>query len=733
MSDPESRTHKVETRLQKEGELPHRAIIENLSEGIVIRDAGGKIVAANPAAEGILGVARDQLIGSNFSDEPWTALREDGSLWPVEAQPTMVTLRTGERQANVVMGILRSDKSRVWISATSLSVDLPRPHGGRGVVCAFADITAEREAKRALASSEARFRSLTQLSSDWYWEMDMELRFTYVSDGIKRVRGVEPSSLIGRRRWELEPIEVDEEMARHRAVIEAHLPFSDFVYPRRRPDGRFSYISHSGEPVFDESGTFTGYRGMAKDVTARVQGDQELERLAHYDALTGLPNRTLLQDRLKHAIARANRNETLLAVMFLDLDEFKAINDSVGHPIGDQVLKEAARRLQSCVRAADTVARPGGDEFTILLENIHNVDEIQLLAQRLLDAIAEPAYLVGRELHFSTSIGITVYPLDDHDAETLLKNADIAMYHAKQEGRNNYQFFAHEMGARTERRADLQTRLRRALEREEFVLHYQPQLDITSDHIVGVEALVRWENDELGTVPPGQFIPVAEDTGLIIPIGEWVLRTACAQMRAWQTQGYAPPIVAVNLSPRQFRQKNLVKSIDAILRETGLDAGSLELEITEGMVMHHTEGAIVTLNELHALGVQISVDDFGTGYSSLAYLQRFPVHTLKVDQSFVRDIRSDRNDAVIVTTIIALAKHLGLKTVAEGVETEEQLLFLQANGCDAYQGYLYARPRPAEEITQLLAKKIAGANLRVKAKDKPIAKVTLPRRRRSSR
>jgi len=725
MNNPESRTHEFEARLREEGALPHRAIIEDLSEGIVIRDPGGKILGANPAAERILGLARERLIDCNPSAQPWTVLREDGSPWPLEARPTMVTLRTGERQANVVMGVLRPNQSRGWISVTSFSIDLPRAHEGRGVVSAFVDITAAYETARVLASSEARLRSLTQLSSDWYWEMDRELRFTYVSDGIKRVRGVEPSSLIGLRRWELEPLATDEKMARHRAVMEAHLSFSDFVYPRPNPDGRIAYISHSGEPVFDQSGTFTGYRGVARDVTARVRGDQELMRLAHYDALTGLPNRTLLQDRLKHAITRANRNETLIAVMCLDLDNFKEINDSVGHAAGDQVLKEVARRLQACLRAGDTVARPGGDEFTILLEGIHSVDELSLLAQRLLDTIAEPVNVGGRELYFSTSIGITVYPLDDHDAETLLKNADLAMYHAKQEGRHNYQFFAHEMGARTERRADLQTRLRRALEREEFVLHYQPQLDIVSERIIGVEALVRWKSDELGIVPPDQFISVAEETGLIIPIGEWVLRTACAQMRAWQAQGCAPPSVAVNLSPRQFRQKNLVESIDAILRETGFDAGSLELEITEGTVMHHTEGAIITLNELHALGVRISVDDFGTGYSSLAYLQRFPVHTLKVDQSFVRDIHSNRSDAVIVTTIIALAKHLGLKTLAEGVETQEQLLFLQAHGCDAYQGYLYSRPRPAEEITQLLARKIG----RVTAK----TKVKLLRRRAGSR
>jgi diguanylate cyclase (GGDEF)-like protein/PAS domain S-box-containing protein len=533
--------------------------------------------------------------------------------------------------------------------------------------------------------------------------MDADLRFTYVSEGIRKVRGVAPETLIGKRRWDSKDIVGgEEEMARHRAAMESHLPFKDFVLARTNADGRITYVSHTGRPIFDDKGVFRGYRGVARDITARVRAEEDLARMAHYDPLTGLPNRTLLLDRLQRAMARADRGQALLAVMFLDLDQFKEINDSLGHATGDAVLKEAALRLESCLRLTDTVARLGGDEFTILLEDVRSVDEISRVAGKLLSAISGPAEVAGHELHLSTSIGVTVYPLDDQDADTLLRNADLAMYHAKQEGRNNVQFFSRDMSERTEKRVDLLARLRGAIARNELQLHYQPQVDVRSGGIIGVEALLRWNDPERGLVPPMHFIPLAEDTGLIIAIGEWVLREACAQAKRWLDLGLGPLTMAVNLSPRQFRQKSLVQMVAAILAETSLPPGCLELEITESTMMHRAEEAAVGLHALHALGVQISLDDFGTGYSSLAYLHRFPVHTLKVDQSFVRDIKSDRDDAAIVSTVLSLARQMGLKALAEGVETEAQLSFLRTRGCDSFQGYLFCRPQPAADIEALL-------------------------------
>jgi diguanylate cyclase (GGDEF)-like protein len=515
---------------------------------------------------------------------------------------------------------------------------------------------------------------------------------------------VPANELVGRRRWEIPSVFPDEEGWRtHRATLDAHLPFRDFELARRGSDGNLRYFSLSGEPVFDAGGAFIGYRGVGREITEQKTAELRLDRLAHYDMLTGLPNRALLHDRMRQAMARADRERTLLAVMFLDLDRFKEINDSLGHAAGDEVLKEAARRLQSCLRSTDTVARPGGDEFTVLLEDVHHVDEVSAVARKILDAFAEPAEVAGHELHLSTSIGVTLYPLDDQDADTLLKNADIAMYQAKQEGRNNFQFFAADMGARTERHADLRLRLHHALERGEFALHYQPQVALAGGGIFGVEALLRWNDAELGPVPPGQFIPVAEEMGLIVTIGDWVLREACRQCKLWLEAGLGPLRVAVNLSPRQFRQRKLARRIGEILRETGLPAACLEIEITEGIVMKHAERAITTLTELNRLGVQIAIDDFGTGYSSLAYLQRFPVHVLKIDQSFVQAIRGGTDEAAIVNTVIHLAKLLGLKALAEGVETAEQREYLRAHGCDAFQGFLSCKPQPAQHIGELLA------------------------------
>ncbi len=560
-------------------------------------------------------------------------------------------------------------------------------------------------AEQAVRESEARFRSLTELSSDLYWETDAEHRIVQYTYGAKIAPLIQVRELLGRRRWEIPGVVIpDEEGWRaHRATLDAHLPFRDFETARSGSDGNVRYFSLSGEPMFDAGEAFTGYRGVGREITEQKTAEARLDRLAHYDTVTGLPNRVLIHDRMLQAMARADRGQTLLAVMLLDLDRFKEINDSLGHAAGDEVLKEVARRLQFCLRATDSVGRLGGDEFTVLLEDIHHVDEVSTAARKILNTFAEPVEVDGRELHLSASIGVTVYPFDEKDADALLKNADIAMYQAKQEGRNNFQFFAAEMGKRTERSADLRLRLHRALERGEFALHYQPQVGLAGGGIFGVEALLRWTDAELGPVSPGQFIPVAEEMGLIVPLGDWVLREACRQCKSWLDAGLGPLRVAVNLSPRQFRQKKLARQIGEILRATGLPAACLEIEITEGIVMRHAERAITTLTELNRLGVQIAIDDFGTGYSSLAYLQRFPVHVLKIDQSFVQAIRGGTDQAAIVNTVIQLTKLLGLKALAEGVETVEQREYLRAHDCDAFQGYLFCKPQSAERIGELLA------------------------------
>jgi diguanylate cyclase (GGDEF)-like protein len=427
-----------------------------------------------------------------------------------------------------------------------------------------------------------------------------------------------------------------------------------------------------------------------------------LDHLAHHDALTGLPNRLLLLAHMEHALARARRDGRLLAVLFVDLDHFQVINDTLGHPLGDALLQEVARRLTACLREGDTVARLGGDEFTVVLEDLRDASQAREAAQRIIDAVSNKFLLEGHEVFVSCSVGIGVFPADGDDVTALLKNADSALYRAKEQGRNNCQYYTEELTARALARLELETSLRHALERHELVVHYQPQVDLHSGRIIGMEALVRWQHPRRGLVGPGEFIPLAEETGLIVPLGEWVLRAACARLKAWLDAGLPKLRVAVNLSSRQFNQKNLYETVAAVLRDTGLPPECLELELTESLVMQDPDGAIAVLTRLKALGVQFSIDDFGTGYSCLSYLKRFPIDRIKIDQSFVRNITTDPEDAAVSQAIISMSHSLHLKTVAEGVETPEQREFLRARQCDEVQGYHFSRPVPEAEMERLL-------------------------------
>jgi diguanylate cyclase (GGDEF)-like protein len=437
----------------------------------------------------------------------------------------------------------------------------------------------------------------------------------------------------------------------------------------------------------------------------RKRYQEQLEHQANYDALTGLPNRNLLHDRLKQAVF-AQRHARAIAVVFIDLDHFKFINDSLGHSAGDKLLQQMADRLREAVRDGDTVSRLGGDEFILVLNDQQNEDIVFRAMQRIISEVGKPVVIDGQELTVTCSAGISLYPQDGPDVDTLLKNADAAMYRAKEHGRNNFQFYTAEMNKLVNERLSLESHLRRALERNELILHYQPKLDLKSGIIVGVEALLRWQHPEWGLLYPDRFIALAEETGLIVPIGEWVLRTACTQARAWQDAGLPPIIMSVNLSARQFRQEALFKSVARILSETGLHPEQLEMEITESMVMHNADTAIAILKGLKEIGVHLSVDDFGTGYSSLAYLKTLPIGILKIDKSFVQDIDGPKGkkDGLLAQAIISLGHSLKLKVIAEGVEEEAQLDFLKANHCDEAQGYLFSRPVPPQECGLLLAK-----------------------------
>jgi diguanylate cyclase (GGDEF)-like protein/PAS domain S-box-containing protein len=473
-------------------------------------------------------------------------------------------------------------------------------------------------------------------------------------------------------------------------------------------DVPYQMIKKNGEPIDvlisaiaerDRRGRFLRSMAGIVDVTLHKRKDEEIQRLAHYDPLTGQPNRLLFRDRLRQALARAYREERNVGVVFVDLDRFKWVNDTHGHAVGDKLLQVVAQRLTDCIRHCDTVARIGGDEFVIILCGFESDGEPTIFAKRFLEVISHPVKLDGKEFFGTASVGIAIYPIDGQDDETLLRNADIAMYAAKEKGGNNFQFFSADMNARAKEKLHLETRLRRALENGQLSLVYQPQLSLRGGQIAGLEALLRWHDPEEGMIPPARFIPVAEETGLIIPLGEWVLKTACTQAQAWQEAGYAPIRMAVNVSGLQFKRLDFVDMVESTLRETGFDPNLLEIELTESIIMENVKDAIMTLADLKVRGIHLAIDDFGTGYSSLVYLKNFPFDRIKIAQEFVRTISMNHDHEAIVEAIIYMASSLDLNVIAEGVETKAQLDFLRARKCQSMQGYYFSPPVAAESWT----------------------------------
>ena len=489
-----------------------------------------------------------------------------------------------------------------------------------------------------------------------------------------------------------------------RKVIQAGKPKLNYEEPQTSPDGTSLWLRTSKIPLTDLSGTVIGVMGTYEDITSMKQSQEKVDFLAYHDPLTRLPNRLLLNDRLKHSLQRAEREKTQVAVLFIDLDNFKNINDSLGHPTGDFLLQEVGERIKSLVRVDDTVARLGGDEFIVVMEEIDDAQDSTLLAKKLVSAFNKPFTAMNRELYLTLSIGISIYPSDGADSETLIRNADSAMYRAKAEGRNDYQFYTSALTTAAFERLTLENALRRALENDEFILHYQPQYSLDTGKLTGLEALIRWQHPDMGVIAPDKFIPLAEESGIIVAIGEWVLRTACNQMKSFLDSGYLVERISINISGVQFQRESIVDTIVGVLEETNLDPKSLELEITESIIMQETGKTVKILNEIRQQGITIAIDDFGTGYSSLSYLKRLPVNKLKVDRSFVRDIPHDPNDEAITRAVIALGQALKLEVIAEGVETEEQKIFLKSLGCHEAQGHLYSRPLPVEQLVEVLKK-----------------------------
>ena len=466
--------------------------------------------------------------------------------------------------------------------------------------------------------------------------------------------------------------------------------------------GRTIQCEWHNTPLADITGQLIGFASLVQDVTERLNTERTIHYMAHHDALTGLPNRRLMQDRLNQAIMAARRKQRHVAVLFLDLDRFKVVNDTLGHDTGDFILKDIARRLVGCVREVDTVSREGGDEFVIILPDLERPEHARTVADKILKEVARPVEIAGHDIHITPSIGISHYPNDATDVQQLLKQADSAMYQAKDAGRGTVRFFTTDLNFLLAKRLEVESRLRKAIENEEFFLRYQPQVDLATGMISGMEALIRWNDPQKGEVGPNDFIPVAEELGLIVPIGEWVFRTACRQLKRWELEGIAPATLSINISPRQFMSRRLVGTLLAIVRETGADPRRLELEITETMIMRNIEQSIETLTQLRAAGMQVAVDDFGVGYSSLNQLTRLPASSMKIDKSFISNLPADLPSGSITEAIIAMAKRLKLRVIAEGVENRAQLEFLRANHCEAFQGYYFSRPITALEASAML-------------------------------
>lgn len=713
--------------------LKQQAILENASVGIVFT-TDGVVAHANPRAEAIYGWPPGSLVGKTgdvffknaddyrrfgelvshklaageLIDVEWRNARKNGTLFWCRNLAKALPTTDGSRSTIWITEDISEKKAsekalRTAHKELEQKVQQRTDELAKANAQLLLEVAERKEIENHLRASEARFKDISAMSSDWFWEQDANFRFIEMSSGLLATN-LPPTKTLGKTRQELPIVGVTPaQWQEHQKILEAHLPFKDFVYQMETQPGELHWFSISGKPFF-ENGVFRGYRGTGTDITVSKATEQQIAFLAYHDPLTGLPNRVLLQDRFQQAMAHAERSQTQLALLFLDLDNFKKINDSLGHASGDTLLQAVSARLRECVRDTDTISRQGGDEFVIVLSDLPDPDAALPVLAKILDRLQDPFMVDGNEISSSVSIGVTIYPEDGADFETLRKKADMAMYRAKEAGRNTYRFFDEEMNDEAIEHLIIRNGLRRALEYGELILHYQPQIDLHSGKVIGAEALIRWQHPELGMLAPGRFITIAEESGLIVPIGEWVIFEACRQAVAWKQVGLPELVIAVNLSAVQFKRGNVEETVVNALNHSGLPPALLELELTESILIQNVEQVLATVKRLKLLGVKLSIDDFGTGYSSLSYLKRFDIDKLKIDQSFIRDLATDPDDAAIVNAIIQMAHSLNLKTIAEGVESPSMLSQLREFGCDEAQGYHFARPMPADEFASFLLK-----------------------------
>ena len=693
----------------QESENRFRSAMSAMAEGLAVLSSDGTCFFANRAAERILGYPENGLQSGNVRQLPMQFLdiREQPIPNPLENSEIMLSLCRERELRNRVVGLRFPDGALRWLEVSTsplLGAEGQEPR----VVLTFSDITERRSADE---KSRLAFEAIRH-SGEGILVTDAAHRIVSVNPAFESVTGYRASEVVGKTPEIFSSVTQDDSFFDGlQEILESSGNWRGEVWNRRK-NGEVYPEWLGVSAVREADGKARYYVYIFSDMTERKAAQERIEFLAHHDPLTELPNRLLLRDRMAQAMAQATRLKSRVALMFLDLDRFKKINDSLGHPVGDALLKAIVERLKSCVRESDTISRQGGDEFIIVLNDVRDSDAVSRVADKIHQRMGQPFSIGEHSLSSSFSMGVALFPDDGEDFDILMQKADTAMYHAKEAGRNSHRFFTEQMNLQVVEHMNLETQLRRALENNEFVLHYQPQLDLQERTIVGVEALVRWNSPDNGLVPPGKFIPVAEDSGLIVQIGAWVLREACRQARAWQDAGLPPFVMAVNLSAIQFKRLDLVNTVINALVLSDLDSQWLELELTESILLQDAEATLDTVHRLKALGVKLSVDDFGTGYSSLAYLKRFAVDKLKIDQSFVRDLVTDPDDAAIVRAIIQMAHSLKLKTIAEGVETEELCNLLQLFRCDEIQGYWLARPMPAQELEDFVREFDAGSTAR---------------------
>ena len=682
-------------------EARYRALVEYSPIGIGVHQ-NGLMVFANPAAVRILGAESEaELIGlpiNDLVDPRWRSIAVDRMAR---------TISSGTPLPIQVEKFIRCDGHSIDVEVQAA----PVTHRGKPAIQVnFVDVTEREKTEAALRESEARFRALAELSSDWYWEQDDRYRFTVLGGKVQNSTDLTMDQHLGKTRWEIPCLNMTEaDWDAHRKILNAREPFRDLQIRRADTASGVHWASVSGSPMFDPNGRFQGYHGIGRDITQQKQADDEIHRLAFFDALTGLPNRRLLLEQLKRALQTNARHHRHGALIFIDLDNFKTLNDTLGHDVGDLLLQQVGQRLSACVREADTVSRLGGDEFVLVLEDLEAdlraaAMQADSVGKKILATLNQPYDLAGREHRSSPSMGITLFGEHSSSVDDLLKQADLAMYQAKAAGRNTLRFFDVSMQTELESWVAMEFDLRDGLQGgEELVLYFQPTVD-AQGQLTGAEALIRWQQPTRGLVLPESFIALAESTGLIVPLGRWVMNMACEQLSTWALlPSTAHLSLAVNVSARELREPGFVPDVLKLLEQWAVQPNLLRIELTESVLAHRVDDIIGKMNQLKAHGVGFSLDDFGTGYSSLSYLKQLPLDLLKIDRSFVRDVLNDPNDAAIARTIVALGTTLGLDVVAEGVETQAQRDFLASIGCFAYQGFLFGSPVPIEEFSRYLS------------------------------